>query len=82
MRASSSWAEVQEALRTDDLQLAPRGGGLVLQSLSGKGNVTKASDLGYGYSSLIKRFGAGFPGHPHTWLAERVLGERDDPLIE
>jgi hypothetical protein len=35
--------------------------------------ICKASQVGVGYWGLIKRFGTGFPGHSHSWLAERVL---------
>jgi ATP-dependent DNA helicase RecQ len=85
VRASSTWDELQEALRSDGYELTPRGGGLILKSLVDEDEVHKASELGYAYSHLIRRFRTGFPGHPHTWLVARVLGERaggDDPLIE
>lgn len=78
MRASSSWGELQEALRSADLELAPKGGGLVLRCVSNPEEAHRASELGYAYSTLIRRFGAGFPGHPHTWLVGRVLGRADD----
>jgi len=78
VRASSSWGELQEALRSADLELAPKGGGLVLRCVSNPEEAHRASELGYAYSTLIRRFGAGFPGHPHTWLVGRVLGRADD----
>jgi len=80
--ASRSWDDLKVALRLENLELAPRGGGLILRSFSDQRDVRKASELGYGYSSLIKRFGAGFPGHPHTWLVESVLGRDNDQVFE
>ncbi|AZQ67949.1 RecQ family ATP-dependent DNA helicase [Silicimonas algicola] len=82
VRASSSWDELQAALRVEGLELVPRGGGLVLRSLSHRSDVRKASDLGYAYARLIKRFGGGFPGHPATWLVERVLGDESGSVVE
>ncbi len=82
VKLSSSWGQLQKALRHEGYELEPKGGGLVLQSLSDKNEVHKASKLGFAYSRLIKRYGTGFPGHPHTWLVAKVLGEDDDSVIE
>ncbi len=82
VRSSSSWDQLQEALQTAGYELKPKGGGLVVQSLLDKNEVHKASKLGFAYSRLIKRYGAGFPGHPHKWLVAKVLGEDDEPLVE
>ncbi len=80
--ASTSWDELQEKLRSEGFELKPKGGGIIAQSLSDKGETHKASELGYAYSRLIKRYGAGFPGHPHTWLVAKVLGEEDEYQTE
>ncbi|MFD0981157.1 RecQ family ATP-dependent DNA helicase [Tropicimonas aquimaris] len=79
---SSSWEELQETLRSQGFELKPKGGGLIVRSISDESVVHKASELGYAYSRLIKRYAAGFPGHPHTWLVSKVLGEDDDPVFD
>jgi hypothetical protein len=43
--------------------------------------VCKVSELGYGYSKLIERFRTAFPGHTHTWIAER-FGASSTTTIE
>lgn len=80
--ASSSWEELQNALWSEGFELKPKGGVLSVQSLKHKDDVCKASELGCAYSRLIKRFGAGFPSHPHEWLVAKVLGGDDDSVIE
>jgi ATP-dependent DNA helicase RecQ len=76
VQTSQSWSELQAKLKHQDLELAPKGGGLVLRSLSDSGWSQKASAMGHPYSRLIKRFGCGFPGHPQVQLVERILGQR------
>jgi len=61
-------------LRTKGYVLRAAGGGLALHDWPGDRRVCKASELGFSYSRLMRRFGAPFPGHSHTWLAERMLG--------
>lgn len=73
--SSRSWDELQTLLRIGNKELSPRGGGLILRSVSTQETICKASELGFGYASLIKIFNDGFPGHPHTWIAERALGK-------
>ena len=73
--ASRSWDELQVMLEMDGVELAPRGGGLILRSVSTQKVICKASELGFGYAALIKIFNDGFPGHSHKWIAERALGK-------
>ena len=73
--SSRSWDELQSLLRIENKELVPRGGGLILRSVSTQEAICKASELGFGYASLIKIFNDGFPGHSHTWIAERALGK-------
>jgi len=74
--SSSSWHEVQDRLAAHDLEYFERGGGVALRAKSNGDYVAKASMVGPGYASLVERFGAPFPGHSHTWLAERVLDRK------
>ncbi|MEI4264350.1 hypothetical protein, partial [Roseovarius sp. D0-M9] len=53
VRGSTSWDELQETLRSEGFELKPKGGGLIVQSLSDKGEAHKASQLGCAYSRLI-----------------------------
>lgn len=82
VHGAKSWDELIAALLLDELELFPKGGGLIVRALPDHTEVYKASDLGYGYKRLVKRFRAGFPGHPQAWLAKRHLGQDDDPLID
>ena len=36
-------------------------------------DLCRASDIGFAYSRLIKRYRADWPDPPYTWLAERIL---------
>ena len=62
-----------EILLHDEL-LRAAGGGLALHDRSGDRRMCKASELGFSYSRLMRRFGAPFPSHSHTWLVGRTLG--------
>jgi hypothetical protein len=72
---STNWADLRKHLAENDLELAPKGGGLVVRSTSSDSELCKASEVGFAYSKLIERFGEGLPGH-HEWLAERVLAKK------
>ena len=39
----------------------------------------RADELGYSYARLVQRFRAGFPGHAHTWVADRILTQKGGP---
>lgn len=74
---AETWGELQRALSRRGLRLRPAGGGLTV-TVSGTGrSLCKLSQAGPGYAALIRRFGAGFPGHRHTKLTRRILG-RDE----
>jgi len=75
VNSSKNWNQLQSKLAQDSLEIAPKGGGLVLRIANTNQDICKASEAGFGYSSLIKKFKSGFPGHNHQWLAIRVLAE-------
>ena len=74
LNASTSWDEFATYLARHDLEYFERGGGLAVRSKSSHNLVCKASEVGPGYSALIKNFRTAFPGHSASWLADRVLG--------
>jgi len=78
LKISKSWSDYIAHLQADQLLLKPAGGGLALHALGSGNRLSKASDVGPGYCDLIRKFGAGFPGHPHTHLERRILGNRKD----
>ncbi len=79
IRRAKTWEEVQGCLAEQDLAYASAGGGLVVTSLPAYNKLCKASQVGPGYSGLIKIFGP-FPDHPHKWLADRIAqDEVTDP---
>ena len=77
LAASGSWQELQQRLAAHDLEYFERGGGVALRVRSSGSYVGKASALGPGYAELMRRFGAPFPGHAHSWLTTRIL--KDGP---
>jgi len=72
---ASDWKTMQGILATNGYEYRALGGGLTMFDTTDGRYLCKASDVGPGYSKLIKRFRAPFPGHPHTWLADRVLSK-------
>ncbi len=67
--ASHSWGQMQATLRARGLQYVPAGGGLNLIDPETDEVLCKASQVGPGYQDLVRRFGAGFPGHGRRGLA-------------
>ena len=68
---SLGWADLQRRLNRKGYELRESGGGLALFRYPGGGKVAKASDLGYSYARLMRRFEAPFPGHSHRYLQAR-----------
>ena len=74
--AARNWRMLDENLAALGYVLRPAGGGLALHRTSTGERLCKASELGFGYSRLIDRFGAPHPQHSHTWVADRVLAQK------
>lgn len=70
---ATGWADLEHRLRNKGYALRAAGGGLALHDHPGGRRICKASELGFSYARLMRRFGAPFPGHTHTWLAERMV---------
>jgi hypothetical protein len=70
---AENWGQLQSALRARGLRFVPSGGGLVLTDLASGKPLAKSSQVGPAYMALVRRFGAGFPGHPNPGLAARAL---------
>lgn len=81
LAGASGWEDLSERLRGHGFELREAGGGLALYEWPSGARVCKASELGFSYGRLMRRFGAPLPGHAHRWLADRLLtGEpSDDP---
>jgi hypothetical protein len=69
-----TWAELQARLGAKGYRLAEAGGGLILQARDSGDRICKASELGYSYSALLRRFDCVFPGHAHSAPLRRVRG--------
>lgn len=69
------WPALQKALRRRGLCYVPAGGGLNLVDAATGEPLAKSSQVGPAYLDLVRRFGAGFPGHPRPGLAMQVLGK-------
>lgn len=68
------WQSLQEALTRRGLHFVASGGGLSLVDGSDGRVLVKSSQVGPAYLDLVRRFRAGFPGHPRPGLAAQVLG--------
>ena len=69
---AKDWADLQSRLVRKGYSLHEAGGGLALHDQATGARLCKGSELGYGYASLMRKFKAPFPGHPHAWLFDRV----------
>lgn len=66
------WDDLQTRLSAKGYRLSEAGGGLILQARVTGDRVCKASELGYSYSTLLRRFGHSFPGHAHSAPLHRI----------
>ena len=73
LAGSESWGQLQRALGDRGLRFVPSGGGLLLVDASTGDPFGKSSQVGPAYLDLVRRFGAGFPGHPRPGLAVQAL---------
>jgi hypothetical protein len=71
-----NWPDLQQRLAAKGFALREAGGGLALHSHPDGTRLCKASELGHAYASLMRRFGKPFPGHPQTWLEQRILHQK------
>jgi len=78
LAVAQRWGELQSRLAAKGYRLREAGGGLALATHPGGRRMCKASELGFSYSDLMRRFGRPFPGHSQRKLAARVL----DPMRE
>lgn len=74
---ATCWADLKTRLNRKGFELREAGGGLALHVLPGGERVCKASELGFSYGRLMRRFRQPYPGHAHSWLADRFLSETD-----
>ena len=72
--SARNWTDLTLRLKAKGFALVEAGSGLALHSRPGNERLCNASELGHGYSSLIRRFKSPFPGHAHRRPAARVLG--------
>ncbi len=68
MALAESWEDLALRLAEEGYELRPAGGGLTMHRRPCGTRLCKASELGFPYRALVKRFGAGMPGHPHGAL--------------
>ena len=72
--AALDWASLQERMDDAGLSYYPTTGGLIVIDARTGEVIAKASDVGPAYGTLVRRFGAGLPGHPNPDLARKALG--------
>jgi hypothetical protein len=71
---ATGWGDLQGRLIGKGYRLAESGGGLILMDHESGVRICKASELGYSYSALLRRFDCVFPGHAHTAPLRRIRG--------
>ncbi|VAV89969.1 hypothetical protein MNBD_ALPHA07-1881 [hydrothermal vent metagenome] len=74
---ATGWEDLQQRLGHNGYVLRAAGGGLALHHKAGDQRICKASELGFSYSRLMRRFCAPFPGHSHKWLFDRMVNAPD-----
>lgn len=78
---ADGWDDLQQRLKKKGYVLRAAGGGLALHRWPEDQRLCKASELGFGYSALVNKFRASFPGHSHTWIEKRAL-QTTEPVPE
>jgi len=73
LAVSESWGQLHRALGDRGLKFVPSGAGLQLVDATTGEHLAKSSQIGPPYLDLVRRFGAGFPGHPRPGLAAQAL---------
>ncbi len=75
---ATNWADLENRLKNKSYILRVAGGGLALHDWPSDRRICKASELGFSYSKLMRRFRTPFPSHPHRWLEHRMLELPED----
>ena len=70
---AQDWPSLQVALHRRGLRYEAAGGGLNLVDAETGESLAKSSLVGPAYLALVRRFGAGFPGHPRPGIAAGAL---------
>jgi hypothetical protein len=70
---ADTWSRLQTALGKKGLRFIPSGGGMVLTDATTGRSLAKSRQVGPAYLDLVRRFRAGFPGHPRPGLAAQAL---------
>lgn len=73
---SRSWGEFIDSFKERGLEVAPKGGGLVLKDGTDGRELCKMSALGLSYKEMVQGFEEGFPGHPSPSMADYALGKK------
>lgn len=68
MALAEGWEDLALRLADEGYELRTAGGGLTMHKRPCGTRLCKASELGYPYRALVKRFRCGMPGHPHGAL--------------
>lgn len=75
MAEAADWDDLALRLRRHGYELRPAGGGIALHKKSCGTKVCKGSELGFAYRTLVRRFEAAMPGHPHGILGEAFVNQ-------
>lgn len=82
MAEAANWSDLSKRLASKGYELRPAGGGLTLNRAACGTKLCKASELGFAYGALVRRFGQGMPGHPHGGMPGGIYDAPDIDLIE
>ena len=77
---AGSWTDLGHRLQRKGFALAESGGGLILLSQGTGERLCKASELGYSFAALLRKFDAPFPaGHRHATSLNRKRATLPQP---
>ena len=79
---ATNWVDLENRLKNKGYILRVAGGGLALHDWPSDQRTCKASELGFSYSKLMRRFRKPFPSHPYRWLEHRMLELPEDAGVD
>ena len=82
MAKAQNWCDLAERIAKHGYELRPAGGGLTLHRQACGTRLCKASELGFAYGTLVRRFKMGMPGHPHSFVPDQSQDQPDIDVLE
>lgn len=78
MTAARGWPDLINRLAVEGMELRPMGAGLGIYASNTGRHLCNSATVGARYRTLVERFGATMPGHPHD-MAKHLLACAENP---